>query len=171
MQPEPPLLAAIGTRALLVTPVRLLGGFGLLLAARAAGAEPDVAGGAFLLGALGLVVAAFLDPRSRFLGSGGNAKPAPPDARFASPFQLVRQALVPSSVGVALLTLVALPFETTLAALLAGVLTGLGAAAALSGFRVLQWERAHDLRLFDAGDALYVSASGGAQARRPARRT
>ena len=34
---------------------------------------------------------------------------------------------------------------------------GLGAASALSAFRVLAWERAHGLRLYDAGDRLYVA--------------
>jgi hypothetical protein len=154
---EPVLLAAIGARALLVTPIRILGALGLLLAVRWAGGDPDVVGGAFLLGALGLVVAALLDPRSRFLHSTGAALPAPPDARFATRPQLIREAVLPSSVGVAALTLVALGFDTTLAALLAGVLAGLGAASALGAFRVLSWERAHGLRLFDAGDRLYVS--------------
>ena len=139
-----------------MTPIRVLGGLALLAAARAAGAEPDAAGGAFLLGALGLVVAAFLDPRPRFLGASGEAFPAPPDARFATTFELVRDGLLPSSVGVAVLVGLALPFEQTLAALLAGVLAGLGAASALSAVRVLAWERAHDLRLYDAGDRLYV---------------
>jgi hypothetical protein len=155
---EPELLAAIGLRALIVTPVRLLGGLGLLVAVRAAGGEPDVVGGAFLLGALGLVVAAFLDPRSRFLGASGAAEPAPADARYATPLGLLRQALFPSSVGVTALTLLALPFDTTLAALLAGVLAGLGAASAVSAVRVLAWERAHGLRLYDAGDRLYVAS-------------
>jgi hypothetical protein len=139
-----------------VTPIRILGGLALLAAARAAGAEPDAAGGAFLLGALGLVVAAFLDPRSRFLGS-APAAPAPAEARLATRLELVREGLLPSSVGVAALTAVALPFEQTLAALLAGVLAGLGAASALSAFRVLAWERAHGLRLYDTGDRLYVT--------------
>jgi hypothetical protein len=139
-----------------VTPIRILGGLALLAGARAAGAEPDAAGGAFLLGAFGLVVAAFFDPRSRFLGS-APAEPAPAEARFATPLELVRAGLLPSSVGVAALTAVALPFQQTLAALLAGVLAGLGAASALSALRVLAWERAHGLRLYDAGDRLYVS--------------
>jgi hypothetical protein len=154
---EPPLLAAIALRALLVTPVRLLGGLLLLVAVRAAGGEPEVVGGAFLLGALGLVVAAFLDPRSRFLGTSGGAEPAPVDARYASVPRLLRQAVFPSSVGVAALTLLALPFDATLAALLAGVLAGLGAASALSALRVLAWERAHGLRLYDSGNRLFVS--------------
>ena len=159
-RPLAPLLARISTRALLVTPIRVLGGLALLAAARAAGAEPDAAGGAFLLGALGLVVAAFLDPRSRFLGSPGGAAPAPSDARFATRLELVREGLLPSSVGVALLTAVALPFEQTLAALLAGVLAGLGVASALSAFRVIQWERVHGLRLYDAGEQLFVAGDG-----------
>lgn len=139
-----------------MTPIRILGGLALLAAARAAGAEPDAAGGAFLLGGVGLVVAAFLDPRSRFLGS-SPAEPAPAEARLATRLELVREGLLPSSVGVAALTAVALPFEQTLAALLAGVLAGLGAASALSAFRVLAWERAHGLRLYDAGDRLYIT--------------
>jgi hypothetical protein len=54
------------------------------------------------------------------------------------------------------LAAVALPFEQALAALLAG----LGVASALSAYRVLEWERAHGLRLYDAGERLFVAGDG-----------
>ena len=97
-----------------------LGAVGLV-AARLAGAGGGAAFTAFAVGALGLLVAAIADPRRPFFRSAiGEALPRP---------RSVLAALFPSTVGVSVLTAVALAFEPTLAALLAGVLAGLGIVA------------------------------------------
>ena len=92
-----------------------------LVAARLAGSAGAAALTAFAVGVLGLVVATLADPRRPFFrSSASGASPRP---------RSVLAALFPSTFGVSVLTAFALTFQPTLAALLAGLLAGLGIVA------------------------------------------
>jgi hypothetical protein len=88
------------------------------------------------------------------------AAPVPPDAGSAPLREGVVAALFPSSVGVAILAAAALALDGRLAAILAGLLAGMGFAALISAARVLAWERQHRVRLLaDRGSGRLFAAS------------
>jgi hypothetical protein len=126
---------SLRTRALLVTPIRLVLAILLLLAARIAGAANGPALLAFGVGALGVVFLAFNDPRARFAGEAAPID-LPADAVVAPAWRQALAATLPSTVGVSLLAVVALFVEPVLAALLAGVCAGLGLASLISLARI-----------------------------------
>lgn len=118
--------------ALLVAPVR----FGLGAAGLIAAVAIDVSLGTALaeaaLGA-GLTIFALVAP-------GGRRKPAQlrPHAVTPTPqpwWRALAEAMFPSTYGVALLTGIALAFNRDLAAFLAGILLGMGAAGLIYGLR------------------------------------
>jgi hypothetical protein len=88
----------------------------------AAGATTRAAGLGWLLGALGGAVFVLTDPRSRLL------KQAPPEPRVEPWWKTALRATYPSTIGLALLSAVSLAFSPMLAAVLAGVMGGLGVA-------------------------------------------
>lgn len=121
---------------MLIAPLRLALAIGLLAAARAAG---TAGGPAYIVFAGGAFTTAFLilqDPRAPFRPAGDPPGPLPGDAQVAPAWLHAAHAALPSTVGVTVLAVVALGFEPFLAALLAGVLAGLGLAAALALFRI-----------------------------------
>jgi hypothetical protein len=123
-------------RLLLVAPLRLaLGALGLA-AARAAGGSWGRLLIAFGAGAFAIVFLASNDPRTRFRGGTGEPEPLPADASVAPAWLHVVHAAVPSTVGVSILAAVTLAFNPTLAALLAGILAGLGLAALLAAYAI-----------------------------------
>ena len=125
---------SVRLRLLLVAPLRLVLSIVFLAAARAAGA----------------FAMAFLvpnDPRTRFRGARGEPAELPADASVAPAWLHALHAALPSTVGVSVLAAVTLPFQPTLAALLAGILAGLGLAAAF--------------RAYASDAALYVYPRGG----------
>ena len=102
---------------------------------------------------LGWVVGAILvsiilagDPRGR---RGRAPEPLPATAVPETWRQIARTDTLPSTVGVALLTCVALPFEPVLAAILAGILGGMAVMTFVFRVRVALEER-------KLGGALYV---------------
>ena len=123
---------SLRTRALAVTPIRVGLGLLLLVAARAAGAANGPALLAFGLGALGITFLVFNDPRARFAAGQVEPLDLPDDAVLAPPWRQGLAATLPSTVGVAVLAVVALVAEPVLGALLAGVCAGLGLASLLS---------------------------------------
>jgi len=136
------------TSQLVVGPVRLAAGLGLLVLAVALGASRGAAGLAFLAGAFALTFAALGDPRRRFLALGGEPEPLPAGAVLEPPLELARRAVFPSTVGVAALAGVALGLgQEVLAALLAGAVAGMGVAALLSGAELRLAERERGRRL------------------------
>ena len=141
-----PGLVRASTQLLVLTPVRL--GLGLAgLAAAALLERPGVAAVAFALGVLGAAIALGADPRySRDLL--GEVPPLPPGARFASRREMAVQGVFPSTVGVAALTAVALFFNATLAALLAGVEAGMGVAGFIAWLNLDSIERRLDYGLY-----------------------
>src|SRR5215468_5565584 len=90
---------------------------------------------AFALGALASTV--FLASDRRF-ASRALDEPAvlPADAEIVLPLRAALHGLVPSTVGASALALVSLAFEPVLAALLAGVVAGMGIASSASLYAV-----------------------------------
>jgi hypothetical protein len=74
------------------------------------------------------------DPRARFRGAPKEPTELPVDASVAPAWLHAVHAALPSTVGVSVLAAVTLAFQPTLAALLAGVLAGLGLAAAFGAY-------------------------------------
>lgn len=94
-----------------------------------------------------LVLAALADPR-RHLFQIPDDPPLPPaGAAEDGVARLAWSAVFPSTVGVAALLVATLPFEPMLAALMAGILAGLGVAALVSAVELWLEERASGRRL------------------------
>ena len=123
-------------RLLLVGPLRLVLSGAFLVAARAAGATSRPALLAFVGGAFGVAFLAWSDSRARFLRASREPVELPADARVAPAWLHAVHASLPSTAGVSLLAAVALVFQPTLTALLAGVLAGLGVAALVAAYGI-----------------------------------
>jgi hypothetical protein len=139
-------LARASTQLLVLTPIRAgLGLAGLGAAALVGRGGPALL--AFGVGTLGAAIALSADPRySRDLL--GDVPPAPEDARYASRRELALRGIFPSTVGVAVLTAIALFFDATLAALLSGVLGGMAASGFIAWINLDAIERRNDYRLY-----------------------
>lgn len=127
---------SIRLRLLLVAPLRLALGVVWLVAARAAGGSSGATLLAFAAGAFALAFVVPNDPRARFRRSSAEPAELPAGARVAPAWLHVVHAAFPSTVGVSVLAAVTLAFQPTLTALLAGILAGLGLAAALMGYGI-----------------------------------
>jgi hypothetical protein len=125
---------SIRLRLLLIGPVRLVLALVLLVAARAAGGSSSGTLVAFAAAAFAMVFLLPNDPRARFRRARDEPADLPADARVAPAWQHAAHAALPSTVGVTVLALVVLPFSPTLAALLAGILAGLGLAALYTAY-------------------------------------
>ena len=130
-----PVVESVRLRLVLVGPLRVALSIAVFIAARAAGSESAPALLSYGFGALIIVFLLFNDPRARFSRS-SEPLPLPANARVAPAWLHAAHALLPSTVGVSALAGVALIGWPTLAALLAGILAGLGIAAFISVFRV-----------------------------------
>lgn len=132
-------------------------------------------GGALLVGAgvaqagiaaaLGAAVCglALLTDRRWLLFRAPTADPLPDGARRVALGGAVLRGMVPSTVGVAILAAVSLGFEPLLAAILAGVLLGMGIVSLASWAEVVLWERRAEVTLFADADVhtrRYVSPGG-----------
>lgn len=124
-------LHSLRDRTLGVIPIRLALGVLLFVAARLAGAANTSALLAFVSGVIAITFLLFNDPRSRFVRPRAEPVEAPPDAHVAPVWRQALAATLPSTVGLAVLALITLVPQPTLAALLAGVCAGLGVAAGL----------------------------------------
>jgi hypothetical protein len=123
-------------RLLLVGPLRLVLSGAFLVAARAAGSSSRPALLAFVGGAFGVAFLAWSDPRARFRAASGEPVELPAEASVAPAWLHAVHASLPSTVGVSILAAIALVFELTLTALLAGVLAGLGVAALVAAYGI-----------------------------------
>jgi hypothetical protein len=139
-------LVRASTNLLVLTPIRLgLGLAGLGLAALAGPPGPALL--AFGLGTLGTAIALSADPRySRDLL--GEVPPLPPNPRHASRREIALAGIFPSTAGVAVLTAIALFFDATLAAFLAGVLGGMAVSGFIAWMNLDAIERRNDYRLY-----------------------
>ena len=129
---------SIRERALLVIPIRVALGLLGLAAARIAGGERGPAILAFVIGLLGIVIAIFNDPRTRFAQGRVEPLELPAGAVVAPAWRQALAAMLPSTVGVSVLAAIAVVPQPTLAALLGGVCAGLGVATLLSLSRIDQ---------------------------------
>ena len=133
---------------LLVAPIRLgLGALGLV-GARLAGLDGERALITFAFGAGVMMVTALGDPRARVLAPRAEPEPVPAEAAYASRLEVAARAVFPSTVGVAVLTGVALAFEPLLASVLAGLLAGMGLAALVSLAQLASSERRDGVELY-----------------------
>ena len=147
--PGPLKLWRLVDRHVLVAPIRFALGAVCTLLAWAAGASGAVAAVSFALGCVGLAVVALSDRRAVLLGRPQHV-PVPDGAHYAGRLETALAACLPSTVALMVFSLVALLFEPTLAALLAGGIAGLGLAGLVSGLRLALQEREERVELFVA---------------------
>ena len=151
-------LQSLPRRALVIAPIRLaLAGLGLAaaLVAGSPGASALLAFAATTVATVTLVIA---DPRARFFRIPELPPDAAPDAAEDGLGRLALTAAFPSTLGVAVLLGVTLATEPTLAAVMAGILAGLGLAALAGAVELLSFERTHGLRLYaERGTSRVVS--------------
>jgi hypothetical protein len=141
-----PRLVRASTQLLVLLPIRLALGLAGLGGAVLLG-ERGPALLAFAVGVLGAAVALSADPRySRDLL--GDVPPVPKSVTYVSKRELALRGVVPSTVGVTVLTVAALFFNATLAALLAGVLAGMAVSGFISWINLDTIERRNDYRLY-----------------------
>lgn len=138
---------SVRLRLLLVAPLRLLLSIVFLAGARAAGGTSGATLLAFAAGAFAMAFLVPNDPRARFRKAPGEPAELPADASVAPAWLHALHASLPSTVGVSILAAITLAFQPTLTALLAGILAGLGLAAAFRAYAI------------DGG--LYVDPRGG----------
>lgn len=127
---------SVRLRLLLVAPLRLLLSIVFLAAARAAGGTSGATLLAFAAGAFAMAFLVPNDPRARFRKAPGEPAELPADASVAPAWLHALHASLPSTVGVSILAAVTLAFQPTLTALLAGILAGLGLAAAVRAYAI-----------------------------------
>jgi hypothetical protein len=139
-------LARASTQLLVLTPIRL--GLGLAgLGAAALIGPPGPALLAFGVGTVGAAIALSADPRySR--DRLGEVPPVPNRASYVSKRELAATGVLPSTVGVAVLAAVALFFNATLAAFLAGVLGGMAVSGFIAWINLDAVERRNRYRLY-----------------------
>jgi hypothetical protein len=147
--PEPPKLWRLVDRLVLVAPIRFALGVGCALLAWAAGAQGSVTAVSFALGCVGLALVALSDRRAVLLGRPERVL-VPDDALYGGRLETALAACLPSTVALTVFSLIALLFEPTLAALLAGGIAGLGLAGLVSGLRLSLQEREEQVELFVA---------------------
>lgn len=126
-------MESVRLRLALVAPLRVVLSIVWLVAARAAGAPSATSLPAYATGAVIFLFIAFLDPRARFRRA-PELHQLPANFRVAPVWTHAAHAAVPSTVGVSALAALALLRQPTLAALLAGVLAGLGVAALIVAY-------------------------------------
>ena len=119
----------------------------------AAGAEPRPAAAALAFGT-GVTAVALISDRRWLLFRRPDVEPLPAGATRSGLLRGIASGLLPSTVGVAMLLAIALFFEPLLAAVLAGVLAGMGLVALMSLVDLLLRERDESTRLYaDAANA------------------
>jgi hypothetical protein len=135
-----PAVYRVSEQRLVLSCVRL--GLGALAFAGAVLAGADVAAAGVGAGVGAAVCAlALLTDRRWLLFRAPSAETLPADARRAPLARAVLSGMLPSTAGVAILAAVSLAFEPLLAAVLAGVLAGMGVVSLASWVEVVLWER------------------------------
>lgn len=133
---------------LLLTPIRLGLAVAALGAAGVVGIKGPSAGLAFIMGAFLTAFVLANDRRHVLFNRREELLPLPAGATFERWWQSAARGVIPSTVGVAILAALALPFSTVLTALLAGVEAGMGLTGLISAARLAAWERRLDARLY-----------------------
>jgi hypothetical protein len=142
-------VAAVRTRLLLITPIRIGLGVALLAAAFVGDVRAESLGLAFAFGAVFIAVAALADRRSLLLRSDAEPEPVPDGAVRDPAWRVALAAAVPSTLGLVVLSVIALAIgNEVLCAVLAGAVAGLGFATTVAIFPLLAWERERAVRLY-----------------------
>jgi hypothetical protein len=115
-----------------------------------AGAEARSAGVGVAFGAAASAVALLTD-RRRLLVRRPPVEPLPREARRAPLSRAVAKGLLPSTAGVAALLVASLAFEPVLAAVLAGILAGMGGVGFAAFVEISLLERQRRARFFTDG--------------------
>ncbi len=139
-------------QALLIAAVRLALGVGGLVASTVRGLDPGPATALFAFGALILLLTVYGgDRRRRSALKFGAPEPIPAGARIESRGRGLARATYPSTIGLTALTAFALWPQPGLAALLAGILGGLGVMSLVGAARLASWERSRHPRILIDG--------------------
>jgi len=149
------VLAEARPQALLIAGVRLALAAAGLAASIAFGLARGPAAGLFACGALVLLLAVYGgDRRRRSALRFEQLGPVPAGALLEPRRRALARASYPSTIGLTVLMAVALWPQPGLAALLAGVLAGLGGMSIAGALRLGAWERERNARiLIEAGRA------------------
>ncbi len=142
-------MTTVRRRLVLITPVRIGLGLALLAVALVGDAPARSVALAFLVGAAFMALAALADRRALLLRPPGEPEPLPPDSLPEANWRIALEAALPSTVAVSVLGAVGLAAgNEVLGALLAGGVTGMGIASAVSLLPLLAWERERGVRLY-----------------------
>jgi hypothetical protein len=143
-----PALIEARAQTLLIGIVRLVLAAAGLGAAIAAGAARGAAAASFAAGALIVLVAIMSNRRGRLVWQRlEEATPLASVATLEPRRRAVLRAAYPSTIGLTVLIALALWFRPTLAALLAGILAGIGGAALGFAAQLTAWERQRGARV------------------------
>jgi hypothetical protein len=124
-----------------------------LLLALATGARNDSSVLAFVVGTGVVAFAALADRRALLLRGDVDPEPLPAEVVHERVWRAVASAAYPSTLGVSVLALIALVAgKAVLAALLGGVVAGLGVASGVGLVTLLVWEHERGARLYVAAD-------------------
>jgi hypothetical protein len=144
-----PVLVEARAQALLIAALRLALAAGGALAGVARGVDRGPAVGLVAFGAGLVLFAVYAGGRPRRAALRfGDPEPVPEGAVAESRGRALVRATYPSTIGLTVLTVIALWPQPPLAAFLAGILGGLGVMALVGAARVSAWERARRVRLF-----------------------
>ncbi len=134
---------------LLIAPIRIGLGVALLCATFAGDTQSRSLVLGFVLGAIFVAFAALVDRRSLLLRGAQEPEPLPPSAVFDPYWRIAVTAALPSTIGLAVLSVIAFAAgNEILAALLAGAVAGLGIATVIGLVPLLAWERERAVRLY-----------------------
>jgi hypothetical protein len=134
-------------QALLVAALRLALAAAGVVAAVARGVDRGPAVGLVAFGAGLVLFSVYAGGRpQRAARRFGDALPVPDDVRVESRLRALAAATYPSTIGLTVLTLIALWPQPPLAAFLAGILAGLGVMALVGAARLAAWERVRKVR-------------------------
>jgi hypothetical protein len=144
-----PVLVEAREQALLIAGLRIALAIAGAVAAAARGVDRGAVLGLLAAGIFALLLAVYGgDRRRRSELKFSEPKPVPADARFAGKARTLARAAYPSTIGLTILIAVALWPQPGLAALLAGLLAGLGAMSLIGLVRLTSWEDARGTRFY-----------------------
>jgi hypothetical protein len=147
-RPGVPALVEARPQALLIAALRLTLAAAGLAASIAFGVQRGAAAALFACGALVVLLAVYGgDRRRRSALRFEDTAPMPADARLETRVRALARAAFPSTIGLTVLIAIALWPQPGLAALLAGILGGLGGMSVAGALRLGAWERERRARI------------------------
>ena len=146
-----PVLVEAREQALLIAGLRFALALTGAVAAAARGVDRGAVLGLLALGVFAVLLAVYGgDRRRRSALKFAEPEPVPDGARFAGKARTLAHAAYPSTIGLTALVAIALWPQPGLAALLAGILAGLGAMSLIGLARVSGWEHERGTRIYVA---------------------